>query len=248
MRKSGTWRQLGAALLLVLSLGVATQARAASVLLFIDGLVGTDYVNPALTALGASVTTATDWTDFNTRLATTPPQLAIALTQNSGLGLNLATMTTYLNSGGRAIVADWNETAALATLFNASFTGNTNIQPANFTIPALSSGITNPETLTNPGWGIWSTGLSAGPGGTSDCTFPNTDSCLVVGHNGHSVIVGFLSDTPQAADGVRLWENIINLALVSAPVVQVPTLSEWALFALGILLLAVAAFRLRRRG
>src|SRR5438105_10000518 len=94
-------RNIGTALVVGFMLAAAVPARAATVLVFIDAVLGTDFVHPALTALGHTVTTATDWTDFNNKLAGSPPQLAIALNQNSGLGANLATMTTYINGGGR---------------------------------------------------------------------------------------------------------------------------------------------------
>lgn len=248
--KSRGWRRLTGALALGLLLTVGTSARAATVLLFIDALQGTDFVTPALTALGHTVTTATSWADFNTKLSTSPPQLAIALNQNSTLGADLPTMTTYISGGGHVIFADWTETATFGTLFNATYTGNDNQSPMNFTNPALSAGITNPQPLSNPGWGTFAMGLTAGVGGTSACTFPS-DSCVVVGNSGRTIILGFLSDTPQAGDGVQLWENIIGLAGFGGSVVTtataVPSLSEWALIALGTMLLAAGGLVLRRR-
>ena len=252
MDRSSTrgWRRIAATLAVSALLAVGLPARAATVLLFVDAFQGTDYVTPALTALGHTVTTATDWTDFNNKLAGSPPQLAIALNQDSSLGADLTTMTNYVNAGGHVIFTDWNETASFATLFNASWTGNDNQSPANFTNPTLSAGITNPQTLSNPGWGIFSMGLSAGAGGTSVCSFP-TDSCAVLGNSGRTIILGFLSDTPQGADGVRLWENIIGLVGFGGPIKQVPTavpsLSDWALMALALALLAAGALALRGR-
>lgn len=246
------WRRIAATLAVGALLAVSVPARAATVLLFIDHVQGTDYVTPALTALGHTVTTATSWADFNTRLSTSPPQLAIGLSQDiSGLDADLTIMTNYINAGGHVIFTDWNETASFATLFNASWTGNDNQSPANFTNPTLSAGITNPQPLNSGlGWGTWSMGLSAGAGGTSVCTFP-TDSCAVLGNSGRTIILGFLSDTPQAADGVQLWENIIGLAGFGAPISTtpsaVPSLSEWALIGLGAMLLAAGGLVLRRR-
>jgi len=249
MRRNATGkRHRGAAVALSLMLAVALPARAATVLLFIDALQGTNYVAPALTALGATVTTATSWADFNTKLAANPPQLAIALNQNSALGANLATMTSYVNSGGHVIFTDWTQTASFATLFNASWTGNNNQTPANFTNAALSAGITNPQPLTNPGWGTWSMGLSPGASGQSACLFP-TNSCVVIGNGGQTIVLGFLSDTPSAADGVKLWENIIGLAGAGAPTgpLVVPALSPWMMAVLAALLLAAGSFVIVRR-
>ena len=228
---------------------VALPAQAATVLKYVDLVVGTDYVTPALA--GHTVTTATSWADFDTKLAGGSYQLVIALGQNNSLGANATTLQTYISGGGHAIVDDYTSNAAYGPMMNASYTGVTNQNQANFLIPALSSGITNPQSLANPGWGTYSMGLLAAAGGTSVCTFPNGNSCAVSGNGGRTLLLGFLSDTP-ATDGAALWTNMINYVLGGAPptptLQPVPTLGQWSLFALALLLATAAGLYLRRRG
>jgi hypothetical protein len=229
------------------SLALAAPVHAATVLMYVD-FTHTDYVTPALAAGAHTVTTATSWTDFNTKLAAGNYQLVIALNQNSSLGADLPTLTNYVNLGGRVIFADWTRQAPFATVLKGGYTGGTNQTSLNFLVPALSAGIVNPQPLTNPGWGIFSMSESAGAGGTSVCTFPDASSCVVSGNNGRTLLLGFLNDTPSATDGVRLWQNLIGYALAAPALTQiVPTLSQWSLLALALLLLAVASLQLRRR-
>jgi hypothetical protein len=235
-----------------LALVAAMPARAATVLLYIDSVLGTNYVTPALTAGSHTVTTATSWADFNTKLAGGSYQLVIALNQNNALGANLATLQNYINGGGRVIFTDWTQQSSFATALGGAYTGTTNQNSLNFLLPALSAGITNPQPLSNPGWGTYSMGESAA-GGVSVCSFPNSNSCVVSANGGRTLLLGFLSDTPSAADGVRLWENLIGVALngagpVPSTLQPVPTLGQWSLLALALLLATFARLYLRRRG
>ncbi len=252
MRKLA-WRVMQRVLAAIgLALVVAVPARAATVLVYIDQVVGTDYVTPALTAGAHTVTTAVSWADFDTKLAGGSYQLAIGLGQNLALAANVATLTTYVAGGGRVILDDYTSNAAYGPLMNATYTGVTNQSSLNFLIPALSGGITNPQPLTNPGWGTYSMGELAAAGGTSVCSFPNGNSCAVSGNGGRTLLLGFLSDTPSGANGVTLWSNIINFVLVGAPpgpttLTPVPTLGQWALLGLALMLATAAGLYLRRR-
>ncbi len=233
-----------------MALVAAMPARAATVLLYFDSMLGTNYVTPALTAGSHTVTTATSWADFNTKLAGGSYQLAIALNQNSGLGADLTTMQNYIAGGGRVIFTDWTRQATFAGALQGGYTATTNQNTLNFLTPSLSAGITNPQVLVNPGWGIYSMGETPA-GGTSLCSFPNSDSCVVSGNGGRTLLLGFLADTPSAADGVRLWQNLIGVALNGAAqttLQPVPTLGQWSLLALALLLATAAGLYLRRRG
>ena len=234
------------------ALVVAMPVQAATVLYYADQILGTNYVTPALTAGSHTVTTATSWADFNTKLAGGSYQLVIALNQNSSLGADLPTLQNYIAGGGRVIFTDWTQTASFAGALGGGYTGTTNQNSLNFLIPALSAGITNPQPLSNPGWGTYSMGESVAGGSTSVCSFPNSNSCVVSANGGRTLLLGFLSDTPSAADGVRLWENLINAALngvaPTTTVQPVPTLGQWALLALALLLASSAGLYLRRRG
>jgi hypothetical protein len=219
---------LGIVLLLLAGMPV----HAANALYYSDGFEGTNYMLPALVAGGHTVTTAADWTDFNTKLASGTYSLAVALCQEMSSEADLAIFTAFLNAGGQAIYADWTRDASFGALFGATYTGNVNLTPATVTGTSFLIGITNPIVLSNPGYGVWSMGLSPTASGTSLGTFPNGDSCMVSSHQGRALLLGFLADTVPVADGQRIFQNDISYVLTSAPPVSVPTLSEWGMIIL----------------
>jgi len=221
---------------------------AANVLYYADAFYGTNHVLPALAAGGHTVTTASGWSDFNTRLAGGGFDLAIALCQSNNNELNLATMTDYLSSGGRAIFTDWTRNASTAALFGATYTGSTNMTPATITDSGLSAGITNPMILTNPAWGTWAMGMSPTATGTSLGTFPNGNSCIVSSHGGRALLLGFLADTVPSADGQRFFENAIGSALTGGGTANIPTLTEWGVILFFLLIVGTALIHFKKRG
>lgn len=160
---------------------------------------------------GHAVTTATDGADFDTKLASGNYDVAVYFNQSTvDFAIDEAAFQVFVDDGGRAILTDWSQTAAVATTFDASYTGNTNETSADLAA-ALSTGITDPMTLTNPSgtWGTFSMGLTAEAGGTSACTFGNGNSCLVFGNDGRTALLGFLADTLPEADAADFWANVI---------------------------------------
>lgn len=184
-----------------------TQPAARKVLVYVDEFRGNDYVTPALS--GETVTTATSASDFNTKLAAGNYDLAIFLHHGIGNLPNVTTLENYVASGGRLIFTDYSRSSTYDNLLQITYTGNTNQTSMTLDAP-LGQGVTNPMTLTNPGYGTYSMGLQAQGAAKSMCTFGNAESCLVIGNVGHTAALGFLGDTPPAADGTRLWKNIIN--------------------------------------
>lgn len=181
-----------------------------TVLYYADSFNGTDYMSQALSAAGDTVTTATSWSDFDTKLAAGSYDLAVAFGQGSCANPDVTTLTNYVSGGGRLIFADYCGNPAYDSLLDVTYTGNENETNMTLVSP-FDQGVTNPMTLVNPGWTVFSMGLAAGTGGTSDCTFAsNSDSCLVVGNGGRTVTLGFLSDAAPSADGVGLFTNILN--------------------------------------
>lgn len=181
-----------------------------SAVVYIDFLLGTNYVTPALTALGYDITVATDWNDFDSKLAAGTFDLAVGLGQGNGYQGNTSVLASYIAGGGHAVAVDYEQRSALATAFDASYTGTINQNTATF-LPPVSVGLTNPMTLQSPGWSVFSTSLAPAQGGVSYCTFEDASSCLVVGNEGRTALLGFVSDTPPEADGQKLFENIFSL-------------------------------------
>jgi len=180
-----------------------------SVLFYNDGIGGADdNVTPALDANGFAVTFTDVVATFNAEVSTGGHDLVIAMVQGSSPAFDLPTLATYVEGGGRAIGADWSRTAGFATVFDAIFSGATNLTTADLDAPALAEGLTNPIVLENPTYGIYSTGLTADVGGSSLCTFENADSCLVSGNEGRTAMLGFLMDTVPGTDDQTFWENL----------------------------------------
>ena len=218
---------------------------AANVLYFADSFSGTNYVLPALTAGSHTVTTASSWSDFNTRLAGGGFDLAIAICQANAHSLDVTTMSNYLNAGGNAILADWTQDGTFGALFGATYAGVTNQTPATLTAATLYAGITNPVALLNPGWGVWSMGLTPTGTGTSLGTFPNGNACIVSSFGGRAILLGFLADTLPSADGQRFFENLIGTALTGTT--NIPTLTEWGMIIFFVLITGVALVNLKKR-
>ncbi|MBS0321294.1 MAG: hypothetical protein JSR18_12185 [Proteobacteria bacterium] len=230
-------------------------AQAATVLYYVDLVNPPDAVLAAAAARGDTVTTATDWTDFNTKLAGGTYALAIGLSQDSSAGPDGTTVTNYLIGGGRMIYANYALSAPYTTIFAATET-STNLTSATFSDATLAFNLTSPQTFSNPGWGTFTMGLTPQGGGTSLCTFAGGDSCAVSSSGGHALVLGWLSDTP--AQRAQIMGNAMAYVLGESPIVipervpvthvatPVPALSPLTLALLG-LLLAGTAWATRRQ-
>jgi hypothetical protein len=218
----------------------------------LDALVYIDYeiedgkVLDALMNLGYTTTVATDWFDFSNELNTGDYGLAVAFNQNftwTSTGAKptlLPALTSYIANGGSVIFGDWTTDNDFATLFEAQFTGVNN-QSQMTLDPSIADGLPNPLTLSNTGWGIYSTGLLAIGGGQALATFPNGDASIVRGNSGRTIILGYLSDTPPAGDRQQLFENLFEVA-TDPPV----PISNWALYIGIFLMITFVVIRFRR--
>lgn len=213
-------------------------------LIFIDWSHSNDGVVDALKANGFSITIATGWADFSSKLATGNYGLAIGFAQNYPAyiyGLSVSAVQNYISSGGKMIFATWTTAdLPILNLFDASFTGNNNLSTVTITDPVLASGLTNPFTLTNPSWGIFSRGLAAINGAEVLATFENGDAAIIRGNGGRTLALGYLSDTPSV---VADRHNII-VKLISAGIV-VPV-SIWAIIAAFLIIFIGIVFAKRK--
>jgi hypothetical protein len=140
----------------------------------------------------------------------------------------------FVAGGGKAIYADWSGNSALAAQFGAGFTGNNNNNAVTILDPAFGPN----QTLTNPGWGTFSTGLTALPGSTVAATFGNGDGAIVLGNGGRSIVYGFLNDTPSSP--VVFAGGISQLADGATSVPEPFTV-------IGSIIGGTAAFRMRKK-
>lgn len=185
-----------------------------SVLFYADGFSsGGDNVTPALDANGFEVTSTTASATFDTEVGAGDYDLVIALVQNVAPAIDIPALSTFVDGGGRAIGADYNQTASFATVFDATFTGATNPTTATLSSSALSEGLTNPIVLDDSDWGIYATGLATDGSSVSLCAFENTDSCVVSGNEGRTALLGFLTGSVPEVDEQTLWENLTLFVL-----------------------------------
>lgn len=232
----------------LVSLSFLTSAARADVgiLYYNDYTIGTDSMGQALANLGPGYTvyTASSDTDFQTQLATGNYSLGIFFAQDfqsSNYTSAISALATFAQGGGGAIYADWSQNGSLAAGFGAGFTGNTNESQFTVSDPALANGITNPVNLNNPGWGVFSTGLT---GSNVAATFVSDgNGAIVIGDNGHAIVNGFLNDTfADANQGTQLYTNEIKTVLYGT---AVPEPSTFVLMCLGAA--GFAGFGVRRR-
>jgi hypothetical protein len=191
-----------------------------------------------------TVTTSPSLDAFTTSLLSSAFDLAIFFEQYSGGPLYDAAwtaMAAHIAGGGAAIGADWTSTGAHAAAFNTGFITNTNNTAFTVIETDLLLGITNPVSLLNPGWGIFSNALTPLAGGTCAATFSNGACAIVVGNNSRTKFNGFLDDTfVHGPEGVALYVNEIN------EVLGVPEPGTLSLAVLALAGLAMGGRRRRR--
>jgi hypothetical protein len=194
-------------------------------LVYIDASNEDDAVVSSLTSAGYTVTFASDWSNFNTLLAG-GTDLAVAFAQSYSAnygGLSASVVQNYISGGGRMIFATWNtDDYNFANLFQATFTGNENMNVVSTIYHPISNGLDNKSfTLTNPAWGTYSLGLSPLTGGVVVATFENGDGAMILGNNGRTMMLGYLSDTPPSSLRGGILLNVVT-ALDKGVVVPIP--------------------------
>lgn len=222
----------------------ALTASGGTALVYVDYALTNDEVVSTLTSEGYTVTLATSWSNFNTLLAG-GTDLAVAFAQNypvtSG-GLDYATVENYISGGGKMIFATWaTEDIAFANLFEADFTGNNNMTQICSDYLSIKRNINNNcFSLSNPGWNTFSKGLSPIGNGTVAATFENGDAAIVIGNNGNTIILGYLSDTPSIKSTV--FSNVTN-TLMTGLVVPI---SYWSILLLFVLIAGSVLYAKRK--
>jgi large repetitive protein len=196
----------------VSALGLKSGGTGGNALVYIDFAHSNDGVVDGLTNLGYTVTFASGWSDFDTELASGTFDLAVAMKQSiSAPSFNTAIAQNHISSGGKMIFATWQPDLTEAALFEAAFTGSSNCGSVTITDTDLANGITNPVALTNPGWRVYSLGLTATGSGEVLATFDcSGDAAIVRGNGGRTIMLGYLSDTPPMGERQSLFENVIE--------------------------------------
>lgn len=204
-------------------------------LVFVDMAVINDGVVDGLTANGYSVTIAADAVDFSTQLQSGGFTLAVYFTQafESDYYGNYTEIANFIAGGGEMLYTTYGELVdePYANLFEASITTNTNLVTVTVSDPTIASGISNPFTLSDPGWYTFSVGLNAIGSGEVLATFENGDAAMIRGNGGRTIMLGYLSDATPAAENQAIFSNVES-AVAGSPSVPIPFYWFIALFAL----------------
>lgn len=189
-------------LLLLLALFTISMVNAQTrVLYYTDYVIGTDQMAAALVNAGCAVTTATSDADFQTQIATPANfDMAVYFVQNYGPVAGTANaLANFVNLGKKGMYCDWSMDATTGALFGVGFTGNTNQTSVFVSDPSLASGLTtNPFTISNTGWGVFSVGLVPLTGSTVSATFVgNGEPAIVRSMSGNMYVFGYLGDAPS---------------------------------------------------
>ncbi len=163
----------------------------------------------ALAALDITPTVAGSYDDFVDKLRSGGWDLVVLLCQNDANTVWVDPMVDWVRGGGRAIVTDWTRNAKVAAAFGGAYTGAVNGASITQTVGhPIWEGVPDPLELSDPGWNVFSMGLTATTG-TAIGTFPNGDAALIVGAGGRTVLNGFMSDAADAAITIAAGESTI---------------------------------------
>lgn len=182
----------------------ATTASASSLLYRNDYVVGTDYLGQAISNSSFSVTATQDsLSTFNLN----DYSVVVYANQNFGVPTgDIDKLNAYIAAGGSVIFNDWTGNA----FGEASATGSANL--TTLTLGSqFSGGISGPLSLSNPGWGTFSVGLT---GGIAAATFENGDIAIAIGNGGRTIYNGFLSDTVESE---KLYSNQLASLVTAVP-------------------------------
>jgi len=195
---------------------VSFTTKTPNALVYIDHSINDDKVEEALAAQRCNVTSVTNASAFATGLASGNYDLAVLFTQNFSTNSYAGSITkdiisTYINGGGLMIYDTFSNStdAEYAALFNAGFTNNAANTTVTLTDPLMiaKAGVTT-FSATGSTWTISCVGLSALTGGTVLANFGNGDAAIILGNEGHTMMLGYLSDTP-ATKIQEIFESVL---------------------------------------
>ena len=154
-----------------------------------DSASGTDYMGEALANVSktypVSVTTAADETDFKRKVKSGGWNLVVLMTQGNGHSMTAFQLLCLRRREGHPR-RQFEEFQNRRTVWGDLYWGSKSDNPHDDG-RLLSAGVTNPMSLTNPGWG-----MEMNERGIVAATFPDGDAAIVIGNKGKTIVNGFL--------------------------------------------------------
>lgn len=193
-----------------------------SVLYFVDGVKGVDAMGLALDAAVAShdlsVTAVSSEAALVTELAV-GHDLVVVMAQLASLSAATATeLVGHVAAGQHLLFATFSDdtaTTELMTAMGSGAEGSRNLAELEITAADLSSGLsTTAITVSEPiGWVTWSRGLTAAADSEVLANFTDGGAdlpAIVLGNQGRTVTLGFLTDTVNPTEGAILYTNLLT--------------------------------------
>ncbi len=200
---------------------------AVKVLYRVDSNVGVDRMAEALTNPAFAVTTTSDLGGFD--LSTY--DLVVYANQNESTVGDLGLLSGFIGAGGKLLYTNWTGT-------NPDLGGVDGGENNNATLNVGSMFGGGSYTLTNPGWGTFTSSLIP-TSATVAGTYGDNTAAILVGNGGRTVWNGFLNDT---LDSSKLYSN--QLSYLTGLSSAVPEPATWAMMITGF---GLAGSALRRR-
>ncbi len=214
-------------------IAVSNVLRGATVLYYVDDLVGTDAALTALNDAAArfdAVVVQTDDANFVADLEDEPDLVVYLRQDDDGIPDDAeVALLDWVDNGGALVFTSWDyfgtDVATQLAAMEAVATGSENYSSMEVEEPALGAGLsTSTISVVNPDdmWGTFSMGLQATGGGVELAHFYDgapeltTGAALVSGNGGKTMVIGFLSDTVDGIDGARLLRNIFEYVMLAA--------------------------------
>lgn len=216
-------------------INVVSALRGVKVMYYVDSVLGADAARAALddaaARYGTTIVTSTI-ENFVTTLEAENPNLVVYLRANR-LGIEADVRPALLDwvaNGGALVFTSWDTSNAAvqaqAAAMEAEFTHEHGFSTFEVQDPALAYGLASTTlTIIDPGWGAvgnYTMGLGALGDGVEVAHFHDSpgvvgaEAALVAGNDGRSMVLGFLADTIDAADGMILMQNIFESVLMAA--------------------------------
>jgi len=208
--------------IVTISLFIFSYAHAGSILLFDDLVSSQNTWSDALTGLGHSVTGVSDGSSFATAISSGSWDLVVAQFDNFTYPATVSPFSAYISSGGKAIFSHWGteiDTAFQVTQFG---TNHNTLTLGTLFDDGLSSPVLN---LSNSvGYYIYSRSFDLLADAYSVASFENGKAGIVIGNGGKTIMNGFIGETLNYADEVRLYQNQVSYLLNSQSVPEPGTM------------------------